>query len=97
VQTRIFESERNRERAPDPTPSQAATLGPLREAIVAIGITPEQVAGDIVDAIRERRFWIFTHDLTPKAAAVRFRDIEAGHNPTDPYQGVTELEELTKL
>ncbi|MBW2315564.1 MAG: SDR family NAD(P)-dependent oxidoreductase [Deltaproteobacteria bacterium] len=97
VRSKIFESERNREHAPDPTARQTAILGPLREAIVALGITPEKVAGDIVDAIREDRFWIFTHDLTPRSAAARFADIQAGRNPTDPYAAIEGLEELSNL
>ena len=55
------------------------------------------MAGDIVDAIREQRFWIFTHDVTSRAAAMRFGDIQAKRNPTDPYTEIPELEELTKL
>ena len=97
VQSKIFESERNRDQPPEPTARQAAILAPLREAIRALGITPDQVAGDIVDAIREQRFWIFTHDVTPRAAAMRFGDIQAKRNPTDPYTEIPELEELTKL
>lgn len=97
VKTRIFESERNRDDGAEPTASQTATIAPLREAIVAAGIGPDQVAGDIVDAIRNDRFWIFTHDLTPRAAAVRFHDIEARRNPTNPYADVEELGELASL
>jgi NAD(P)-dependent dehydrogenase (short-subunit alcohol dehydrogenase family) len=97
VRSKIFESERNRERAPDPTATQTAIMAPLREAIAAMGISPSQVAGDIVEAIREQRFWIFTHDLTPRAAAVRFGDIEARRNPSNPYQDIGELGELAKL
>ena len=96
VDTKIFESERNRDDGVEMTPAQTATIAPLREAIRTLGIGTEQVAGDVVDAIRHDRFWIFTHELTPKAAAVRFADIEAGRNPTQPYQG-TEIEGLTDL
>ena len=46
-----------------------------------MGISPNDVAGNIVDAMRDDRFWIFTHDITPNAAAVRFGDIEAKRNP----------------
>ena len=79
------------------TASQTATIAPLREAIAAVGISPDDVAGDVVDAIRGDRFWIFTHDLTPRAAAVRFRDIEARRNPTDPYADVEGLDDLREL
>ncbi len=94
VKTKIFESERNRDDGAEMTPSQTATIAPLREAIAAMGIGPDQVAGEIVDAIRNDRFWIFTHEITRRAAAVRFADIEAGRNPTNPYDGEAGLEGL---
>lgn len=87
VSTRIFESERNRDDGVEMRPSQIAMLAPLREAIVSTGIATGQVAADVVSAIRANRFWIFTHEITPQAAAVRFADIEAGRNPTAPYPG----------
>jgi hypothetical protein len=97
VNTRIFESERNRDDGARMTASQTASIAPLREAIKAMGIGTDQVAGDVVDAMRANRFWIFTHEFTPKAAAVRFADIEAGRNPTEPYEGIAELEEMNGI
>jgi NAD(P)-dependent dehydrogenase (short-subunit alcohol dehydrogenase family) len=97
VHTKIFESERNRDDGIEPTASQTATLAPLREAITAMGIGPDRVAGDVVDAIRTNRFWIFTHAFTPRAAAVRLADIEARRNPSEPYEGITELEEVGEI
>lgn len=96
VNTKIFESERNRDDGAEMTPSQTATIAPLREAIQALGIGTDQVAGDVVDAIRHDRFWIFTHELTPKTAAARFADIGARRNPSDPYEGM-EIEGLSEL
>jgi NAD(P)-dependent dehydrogenase (short-subunit alcohol dehydrogenase family) len=97
VKTRIFHSERNRDDGAEMTASQTATIAPLREAISAMGIGAEQVAGDILDAMRNDRFWIFTHEMTKQALAVRYRDIEAGRNPSNPYEGVGELGELETL
>jgi NAD(P)-dependent dehydrogenase (short-subunit alcohol dehydrogenase family) len=97
VDTGIFHSERNRDDGEDMTAAQTATIAPLREAITAMGITPAKVAGDIIDALRNDRFWIFTHDITTQALAVRHEDIKAERNPTDPYVGAGELDELTKL
>ncbi len=97
VKTQIFHSERNRDDGADLTAAQTATIAPLREAITAMGITPAQVAGDIIEALRQDRFWIFTHDLTRQALAVRYQDIEAGRNPTNPYAGITGLEEISEL
>ena len=88
VKTQIFESERNRDDGAELLPSQVATLAPLREAIAAAGIPAEKVSGDVVDAILNDRFWIFPHETTPGVAASRFRDIESGANPSDPYADV---------
>ena len=96
VDTKIFESERNRDDGAAPTASQTATIAPLREAIRTMGITTAKVSGDIMDALRARRFWILTHDFTVQAASVRFADIEAGRNPTDPYAGIDVVRDLLK-
>jgi NAD(P)-dependent dehydrogenase (short-subunit alcohol dehydrogenase family) len=97
VNTRIFESERNRDDGVEMSAAQTATIAPLREATTALGIETEQVAVDVIDAIRRDRFWIFTHEVTPKAAAVRFADIEAGRNPTNPYEDMEPPEGLGEL
>lgn len=97
VKTKIFESERNRDDGAVPTASQTATIAPLREAATAAGISTEQVAGNVMDAIKADRFWIITHDFTQQAASVRFADLEAGRNPTDPYTGIQELESISDL
>ena len=97
VKTEIFNSERNRDDGVEMTASQTATIAPLREAITAMGITPTQVAGDILDAMRADRFWIFTHDLTKQALGIRAMDIEAGRNPTNPYVGIGRLDEFASL
>jgi short-subunit dehydrogenase len=86
VRTGIFRSERNRPHGSELTVEENATMAPLREALDAMGIAPSQVAGDVVDAIRGGRFWIFTHAATLPAALVRFEDLRAGRNPTNPYQ-----------
>ena len=97
VQTKIFESERNRDDGVDMKPSQTASIAPLREAITAMGISPADVAGDVVDAMRNNQFWILTHGVTRAAAAARFRDLEADQNPSNPYEGAVEFEELSNL
>jgi NAD(P)-dependent dehydrogenase (short-subunit alcohol dehydrogenase family) len=87
VRTRIFVSERNRSDGVVLTPSQQASIAPLREMIQQAGIAPAQVAGDVVGAIRENRFWIFTHPETRGYALRRFEDLQADRNPTNPYPG----------
>ncbi|MFK7895953.1 MAG: SDR family NAD(P)-dependent oxidoreductase [Myxococcota bacterium] len=94
VDTQIFNSERNRDDGAEMTAAQTATIAPLREAISAMGIGVGKVAGDIVDAMREDQFWIFTHDMTKSALGVRYKDIEAGRNPSNPYVGMEEIQDL---
>ena len=88
VNTQIFHSERNRPYGAELTATQNAIITPMREMLTARGIAPSEVAANVVEAITEDRFWVFTHDITPEAATVRFGDIEARRNPTDPYAGV---------
>ncbi|MBW2271236.1 MAG: SDR family NAD(P)-dependent oxidoreductase [Deltaproteobacteria bacterium] len=97
VNTKIFESERNRDDGAEMTAAQTATIAPLREAVTAMGLGTDQVADAVIDAMRRNRFWIFTHDITPRAAAVRFADIEARRNPTQPYEDLEVAEGLSEL
>lgn len=85
VRTEIFHSERNRDDGIEEGPKAVAVMGMLREAIAAGGIQPADVADHIVSAIKEDRFWVFTHPETAVRAAVRYQDIEANRNPTSPY------------
>jgi NAD(P)-dependent dehydrogenase (short-subunit alcohol dehydrogenase family) len=64
VQTRICQSERNREAAGAGAAPATATDDTFREmagAIVEAGMAPGAVAQMIVDAIRNDDFWIITH------------------------------------
>jgi hypothetical protein len=71
VRTNIFTSQRNRP-AELTVPGRGPRAG-AREAndgivktMQELGIPPEAVAEDVLDAVRARRFWIFTHpDLLP--------------------------------
>lgn len=97
VSTKIFQSERNRDDGVEMKASQTAMIGTLREAASSIGIGVSEVAGDIMDALRANQFWIFTHELTRKSLMARFEDIQANRNPTNPYEGLEELQEITQL
>jgi NAD(P)-dependent dehydrogenase (short-subunit alcohol dehydrogenase family) len=86
VDTKIFESERNRTDGVEMTADSAATMAPLREMIGVAGISTEFVADAIHDAVVADRFWILTHDTTLDCASARFRDLQAGTNPSNPYE-----------
>ena len=86
VRTNIGDPDRNRppevaEIEPSP---EAPELRPIIEALVAGGLDPAEVAGRVVDAIRDGTFWIFTHDTTVGRARGRWDAIAAGGQP-DPW------------
>lgn len=87
VKTSIFQSERNRPHGSELSAAENATMAPLRESIDAQGMDPAQVAAEVVDAVRNDRFWVFTHPTTVAAALVRADDLRNGTNPTSPYGG----------
>jgi NAD(P)-dependent dehydrogenase (short-subunit alcohol dehydrogenase family) len=90
VDTKIFESERNRTDGAEITPAAAATMAPLREIIGVMGISTASVADKVHTAIVEDRFWILTHEMTLPAALCRFDDLSTGANPSEPYDGMLE-------
>ena len=88
VQTRIAESDRNR---PDWAP--AADLPPevalpdvdlqgVVHNLVAAGIKSTVVAEKVLDAVRNNRFYIITHDDTQAMVETRMRDILEDRNPS---------------
>jgi NAD(P)-dependent dehydrogenase (short-subunit alcohol dehydrogenase family) len=88
VNTRILESERNR---PDTlqntselqiTPEMLAALQTLYQDIQK-GLPPAQVANIVFDAIREEKFYIFTHLTTKLGAQVRMEDLINERQPRD--------------
>jgi NAD(P)-dependent dehydrogenase (short-subunit alcohol dehydrogenase family) len=85
VATRIAESDRNQ-----PESLQAPLVGDTGEhdavrALVrdffAAQQSPDEVAGLVVDAIRDRTFYVFTASRWERQIAERFDDIRTGRNP----------------
>jgi len=86
VNTRIGESERNRpgglqNRAVPGNPAQMAAMEQTFRSALAAGLPPEQVAGAVVDAIREERFYILTHEETKSRVRAKMEDILEGRDP----------------
>ena len=85
VATRIAESDRNRpEQVPDPLVADPVEAEAVREMIrdfMAGHQPPEEVAGLVVDAIREQRFYVFTASDWASAIAERHADIAGARNP----------------
>jgi NAD(P)-dependent dehydrogenase (short-subunit alcohol dehydrogenase family) len=66
VKTNIFTSQRNRPAAltvPErgPRPGARSANDEIVRNMLELGIAPEAVADEVLAAITERRFWIFTH------------------------------------
>jgi NAD(P)-dependent dehydrogenase (short-subunit alcohol dehydrogenase family) len=86
VNTRIGESERNRpsglqNEAAAGNPAQMAAMEQAFRAALAAGLAPEQVAQAVLDAIREDRFYIITHEETKSRVRAKMEDILEGRNP----------------
>lgn len=95
VPTAITDSERNR-------PTELRDHGPRtrsQEVAKAMGdkavssghLSAAQVAGLVFDAIRDGRFYIYSHPQALGALRTRFDDILAGRNPTDPFRDRPDL------
>ncbi|MFP6558993.1 SDR family oxidoreductase [Paraburkholderia sp. B3] len=88
VSTGIANAERSR---PDdlrndapPTRSQQAADLQLQRAVRSGRLTPEDVATQTFDAVRENRFYILTHPQILPSVKLRHEDIETLRNPIDP-------------
>lgn len=86
VNTRIGESERNRPAAlanegGAANPAQMAAMEQAFRAALAAGMAPKQVAEAVLDAIREDRFYILTHEETRARVQAKLEDILEGRNP----------------
>lgn len=89
VRTGLGDSARHR---PAALHNQAPTDDPLAAgveaafgAMVAAGVAPEQVAAQVLAAVREERFYVLTHPELKPAVAARMRDILDERDPVfDP-------------
>jgi hypothetical protein len=50
-------------------------------ALQATAVEPSEVAARVVEAVREERFWILTHDNALQRVASRIDPILKGSNP----------------
>jgi len=92
VATRIAESTRNRPaglRAAVESQGGRPEAAGMAEAIrrrVASGLPPAEVAAQVLRAIREERFWVFTHPGMKALIDQRHADVMAERNPeARPY------------
>ena len=89
VPTNIRSSERNRppeltDDAP-PTPSQITARERSEKAIASGRLNAAEVARMTFDAVRDDRFYVITHPKMLASVELRFQDLLAQRNPSDPY------------
>lgn len=86
VKTRIFESQRHRPEGwtePERDPEETKLRETMLEQVLAGAMDPAEVARQVVEAIREDRFYILTHPGSKLAVEHRLGAIAEGRNP-DP-------------
>ena len=85
VRTRIMESERNRPEHPRPDEEIPAEVQQMRDVVVGLienkGLDPDEVGRQVVQAIRDQRFYILTHPGWNNMIRNRFETILEGRDP----------------
>jgi NAD(P)-dependent dehydrogenase (short-subunit alcohol dehydrogenase family) len=86
VKTRIIDAERNRKTEDriqtDQLEKVSLKTGAAINKAVEAGISPQQVAYDVIAAVKANTFYILTHPETKAAVAIRSEDILQSRTPT---------------
>jgi hypothetical protein len=87
VPTGIVHSERNRQGGEAPPLSASQKVG---RSLVEMGmaqsrVTARAVAQQVLDAVGQNQFYIFTHPEQMGPVHTRFDDVRLGRAPTDPF------------
>jgi short-subunit dehydrogenase len=87
VQTRIAESDRNRpEHLRNPVEPEMSEVGrELMKQIVASGLPPDEVARQVVDAVKHERFYVLPHPEMKSAVRTRMDDILEDRSPAAEF------------
>jgi NAD(P)-dependent dehydrogenase (short-subunit alcohol dehydrogenase family) len=99
VPTGIGESHRNRPtalRGQRATQSQRVAHTMIGKAVESGRVSAVQVAQFVFDAVREGRFYIYSHPQALAGVQTRMEDIVQGRNPSDPYDSKPELGQQLK-
>lgn len=94
VPTGIGESHRNRPpglRGQRATRSQRVSHAMIGKAIESGKVSAAEVAQFVFDAVREDRFYVYSHPQALGGVQTRLEDIVQGRNPSDPFAGKPEL------
>jgi NAD(P)-dependent dehydrogenase (short-subunit alcohol dehydrogenase family) len=79
-----------------PTASQLAAQALVSKAVESGKVSAADVARITFDAIREDRFYIYSHPQTLGSVAERMEAIVRGGQPADPYAATPQLTQLLK-
>ena len=101
VPTGISRSERNRNGGvggvPESlTPSQQLSRQMMDKAVSSAKVSAAQVAVQVFDALRQDRFYIYSHPKALQGVSQRFEDLMAARNPRDPYADAPQLAALLR-
>ncbi len=96
VPTGIHQSQRNRPSdlsAPGakPTKSQRISQAMTGKAVESGKVSAAQVAGMVFDAMRKKRFYIYSHPKALASVQTRLEDVMLARNPTDPFADKPEI------
>lgn len=94
VSTGITRSERNRPAdlpAAKPTQSQLISQAMTDKAVGSGKVTAAMVAQVVFDAMREQRFYIYSHPQALGSVQTRLEDVVQIRNPTDPFAHKPEI------
>jgi NAD(P)-dependent dehydrogenase (short-subunit alcohol dehydrogenase family) len=96
VPTGIHQSHRNRPTdlsasGAKPTKSQRIAQAMTGKAVESGKVSAAQVAGLVFDALRKKRFYIYSHPKALAAVQTRLEDIMRPRNPTDPFADKPEI------
>jgi NAD(P)-dependent dehydrogenase (short-subunit alcohol dehydrogenase family) len=94
VTTGITRSERNRPAAlaaAQPTKSQLIGQAMSDKAVGSGRVTAPMVAQYVFDALREQRFYIYSHPQALGSVQTRLEDVVQARNPTDPFAHKPEI------
>ena len=97
VPTGIHDSHRNRP-APTtadthdpPTRSQRVARAMTGKAVGSGKVSAADVAALVFDALREKRFYIYSHPKALASVQLRMEDVLQARNPSDPFAGKPEI------
>ena len=96
VPTGIHQSHRNRPGesiagGAKPTRRQRVAQARVAKAVESGRVSAAQVAAKLFDALRDKRFYIYSHPKALASVQTRLEDIMLARNPTDPFADKPEI------